>query len=181
MRTKFEFDFVTTATPDQVIELMTDFSSNRPHRWPAYSVKAYEVYRLGETEADIREGQDFPKLWATWHYDWSTAGTVTLTVVASDAMAAGSFMTLTATPTAEGGRSVHGVWEQTSKNLTGLMGVTTMRSSARGSCRRTTTRSRTACDLSAASASMPAATAELGLPGRRVPAVVLRASHPRRE
>jgi len=28
---------------------------------------------------------------------------------------------------------------------------------------------------------MPAATAELGLPGRRVPAVVLRASHPRRE
>ena len=69
----------------------------------------------------------FRKLWATWHYDWSTAGTVTLTVVASDAMAAGSFMTLTATPTAEGGRSVHGVWEQTSKNLTGLMGVTTMR------------------------------------------------------
>src|SRR4029079_1007611 len=40
---------------------MTDFSPNRPHRWPAYSVKAYEVYRLGETEADIREGQDFPK------------------------------------------------------------------------------------------------------------------------
>ena len=42
-------------------------------------------------------------------------------------MAAGSFVTLTATPTAEGGSSVHGVWEQTSKNLTGLMGVTTMR------------------------------------------------------
>ena len=101
MRTKFEFDFVTTATPDQVIELMTDFSPNRPHRWPASSVKAFEVYRLGETEADIREGQDFPKVWATWHYDWSTPGTVTLTVVASDAMAAGSFVTLTATPTAE--------------------------------------------------------------------------------
>ena len=72
MRTKFEFDFVTTATPDQVIELMTNFSPNRPHRWPASSVKAFEVYRLGETEADIREGQDFPKVWATWHYDWST-------------------------------------------------------------------------------------------------------------
>jgi hypothetical protein len=59
VRTKFEFDFVTTATPDQVIELMTDFSPNRPHRWPASSVKAFDVYRLGETEADIREGQDF--------------------------------------------------------------------------------------------------------------------------
>ena len=67
------------------------------------------MYHLGETEADIREGQDFPKLWATWHSDWSTPGTVTLTVVASDAMAAGGFMTLTATPTAEDGSSVHGV------------------------------------------------------------------------
>jgi len=65
VRTKFDFDFVTTATPDQVIELMTDFSPNRPHRWPASSVKAFEVYHLGETEADIREGRDFPKLWAT--------------------------------------------------------------------------------------------------------------------
>ncbi|MDT5236319.1 MAG: hypothetical protein QOF47_2306 [Mycobacterium sp.] len=52
---------------------------------------------------------------------------MTLTVAKSDAMEAGSFMTLTATPTAEGGSSVHGVWEQTSKNLIGLIGVTTMR------------------------------------------------------
>ncbi len=127
MRTKFEFDFVTTATPDQVIELMTDFSPNRPHRWPASSVKAFEVYHLGATEADIREGQDFPKLWAKWRYDWSTPGSVTLTVVESDAMQAGSFMTLTATPRAEGGSAVHGEWEQTSKNLIGLVGVTAMR------------------------------------------------------
>ena len=127
MRTKFEFDFVTTATPDQVIELMTDFSPNRPHRWPASSEKAFEVYHLGETEADIREGQDFPKLWATWHYDWSTPGTVTLTVIDSDALVTGSFMSLTATPTADGGSSVHAVWEQTSKNLIALIGVTAMR------------------------------------------------------
>jgi hypothetical protein len=128
VRTKFEFDFVTTATPEQVVELMTDFSPNRPHRWPASSVKAFEVYHVGDTEADIREGQDFPKLWATWHYDWSNPGSVTLTITESDALQAGGFMTLTATPpTAEGGSSVHGVWEQTSKNLTGLVGVTMMR------------------------------------------------------
>ena len=126
MHTKFEFDFVTTATPDQVVELMTDFSPNRPHRWPASSVKAFEVYHLGETVADIREGQDFPKLWATWHYDWSTPGTVTLTVTESDAMQAGGYMSLMATP-AEGGSAVHGEWEQTSKNLVGLAGVTAMR------------------------------------------------------
>ena len=127
MHTKFEFDFETTATPEQVIELMTDFSPNRPHRWPASSVKAFEVYHVGETEADIREGQDFPKLWATWHYDWSTPGSVTLTVTESDTLAPGGYMTLTATPRAEGGSAVHGKWEQTSKSLRGLMAVTMMR------------------------------------------------------
>lgn len=127
MRHKFEFDFVTTATPKQIIELMIDFSPNRPHRWPASSVKAFEVYHVGETEADIREGQDFPKVWATWHYDWSEPNSVTLTVVESKTQAPGSFMSLTATPRAEGGSAVHGVWEQTSKNLTGALGVAAMR------------------------------------------------------
>jgi hypothetical protein len=127
VHTKFEFDFITTATPEQVIELMTDFSPSRPHRWPASSVKAFEVYHLGETEADIREGQDFPKLWATWHYDWSTPGSVTLTVTDGGALDPGSYMTLTATPGAEGGSAVHGECEQTSKNLTALIGVTIMR------------------------------------------------------
>jgi hypothetical protein len=127
VRTKFEFDFETTATPDQVIELMTDFSPNRPHRWPASSQEAFQVHHLGETEADIREGQDFPKLWAGWHYDWSTPGTVTLTITESAALQPGGYMSLTATPTADGGSSVHVIWDQTSKNLTGLIAVTMMR------------------------------------------------------
>lgn len=127
MHTKFVFDFVTTATPGQVVELMTDFSPNRPHRWPASSVKAFEVYRSGETDADIREGQDFPKLWATWHYDWAMPGSVTLTVTDSDALAPGGYMTLTATPRTEGGSAVHGEWEQTSKSVRGLIAVTMMR------------------------------------------------------
>ena len=126
MRTKFEFDFVTTATPDQVIELMTDFSPDRPHRWPESSVKAFEVYQLSETAADIREGQDRPRLWATWHYDWSTPGSVTLTVTDSDALEPGGYMTLTASPR-DSGSAVHGEWEQTSKNRRGLLAVTMMR------------------------------------------------------
>lgn len=54
-------------------------------------------------------------------------GSVTLTVTDSDALEPGSYMTLTATRRAEGGSSVHGEWEQTSKNLTALIGVTMMR------------------------------------------------------
>jgi hypothetical protein len=48
---------------------MTDFSPNRPHRWPASSVKPFAVYHVGDTEANIPEGQDFPRLWGlTFHY-----------------------------------------------------------------------------------------------------------------
>ena len=127
MRTAFEFDFVTTATPDQVVELMTDFSVNRSRRWPASSQKAFEVYRVGDTDAEIREGQDFPKLWARWRYDWSQPGTVTLTIVAAEALQPGGFMSLTATPRPEGGSAVHAVWDQSSKNLQGLAAVLMMR------------------------------------------------------
>ncbi len=127
VQTRFEFDFVTTATPSQVIDVMTDFSPDRPDRWPALSAKAYEVYHVGETEADVREGQDFPKIWATWHYDWSKPHSVELSVVESNAQAPGSFMTLEAKPRPEGGSSVHGVWEQKSASLVGFIGVASMR------------------------------------------------------
>lgn len=126
MRTTFDFDFVTTATPDQVVELMTDFSPNRAHRWPASSVEAFEVYRIGETDADIREGQNFPKLWAKWHYDWSEPNSVVLTIVECDDLEPGGFMSLTAAPR-DGGSAVRGVWHQTSKSVRGLLAVTLMR------------------------------------------------------
>jgi len=77
-------------------------------------------------DADIREGQDFPKLWATWHYDWAEPNSVTLTIVESDDLEPGGFMSLTATPR-DGGSAVHGVWQQTSKSVRGLVAVTMMR------------------------------------------------------
>ena len=36
-------------------------------------------------------------------------------------------MTMTATPAAEGGSAVHAVWDQTSKNVSAMLGVATMR------------------------------------------------------
>lgn len=126
MRTAFEFDFVTTATPAQVVELMTDFSPKRGERWPAFSDDAFEVYRIGDTDADIREGQDFPKLWANWHYDWSEPNSVTLTITESDHLEAGGFMSLTAVPR-DGGSAVHVVWQQTSTSARGLFAVVMMR------------------------------------------------------
>jgi hypothetical protein len=127
VRTRFDFDFVTTASPAQVVELMTDFSASRSRRWPASSEAAFEVYRIGDTGAEIREGQDFPKLWARWLYDWSQPGTVTLTIVEAEALQPGGYMSLTATPRSAGGSAVHAVWDQSSRNLRGLVAVVTMR------------------------------------------------------
>jgi hypothetical protein len=127
VRTRFEFDFATTATPEQIVELMTDFSANRPHRWPASSKAAFEVYHIGKTDAEIREGQDFPKLWARWRYDWSEPGSVTLTIAEAEALQPGGFMSMTATPRPQGGSAVHAVWDQSSKNPRGLAAVAMMR------------------------------------------------------
>ena len=113
MPTRVEFDFHTTATPAQVVELLTDFSDARPDRWPALSRRWYEVYSVGATEADVREGQDKPPLWAREHYDWSTPGKVTWTVVDSSDLGTGSYVSLSARPGAAGGADVHGVWERT--------------------------------------------------------------------
>ena len=126
MRTTFEFDFETTATPAQVVELMTDFSPRRGERWPAFSDDAFEVYRVGDTDADIREGQNFPKLWAKWHYDWSEPNSVVLKIVESDDLQPGGFMSLAATPR-DGGSAVHAVWQQTSTSARGLLAVVMMR------------------------------------------------------
>jgi hypothetical protein len=63
MVTRIEFDFHTVATPDQVVGLLTDFSPDRPKIWPQLSERWFEVYSVGETSADVREGQDRPTLW----------------------------------------------------------------------------------------------------------------------
>ena len=119
MPTRFEFDFHTRATPEEVVGLLTDFSPDRPKRWPALSERWYEVYDVGVSTADVREGQEKPTLWAREAYDWSTPGTVTWTVTDSSDLAPGSFVTLAATPSPDGGSEVHCTWERSAKSVKG--------------------------------------------------------------
>ncbi|UGT52805.1 hypothetical protein [Nocardia asteroides] len=127
MRTAFEFDVHTAASPAQVVELLTDFSANRPNRWPALSARSYEVYSVGDTEAVVLEGQDFPKIYATWHYDWSTPGTVSMSVTESPHLAAGSYHVVTASAAPDGGTDVHGVWDNTARSRSAKVGLLMMR------------------------------------------------------
>ncbi|WP_336084823.1 hypothetical protein [Nocardia sp. SSK8] len=127
MRTSFEFDLRTTATPDQIVEVLTDFSATRPQRWPALSAGMYQVFSVGDTEAVVKEGQNFPKIYATWRYDWSTPGTVHMTVTDSPYLVTGSLHTVTATAEPGGGSLVHGVWDNTAKNGSAMFGLLMMR------------------------------------------------------
>jgi hypothetical protein len=117
MVTQVEFDLHTRATPAEVVEVLTDFSPARPRRWPALAERWYEVYDVGATTADVREGQDRPTLWAREKYDWSTPGTVIWTVVDSGDLAPGSFVRLSATARPDGGSDVHGTWKRSAKTL----------------------------------------------------------------
>lgn len=127
MVTRIEFDFHTKATPDQVVGLLTDFSPDRPKIWPQLSERWFEVYSVGETNADVREGQDNPTLWAREIYDWSTPGNVTWTVQESSDLAPGSFVSVTATAAAGGGSDVHGIWERGATTFKGRAILAVMR------------------------------------------------------
>jgi len=85
------------------------------------------VYSVGETEADVREGQDKPVMWAREHYDWSTPNKVTWTVTESEALAPGSYVSLATKPAAGGGSDVHVVWDRTGTNRTGNIAALMMR------------------------------------------------------
>src|SRR3954466_9030668 len=131
MTAHIEFDFHTRATPEEVVELLTDFSPDRPKRWPQLSERWYEVYEVGDTTADVREGQDKPSLWARERYEWSTPGTVTWTVVESSDLTPGSFFTIKATAAQDGGSDVHGTWERGATTFRGRTVLVLMRVAGR--------------------------------------------------
>lgn len=127
MRTRFEFDLHSLATPAQILELFTDFSANRPRRWPALSSRHYRVYDVGETTADVQEGQDLPPISARWVYDWSTPGLIRMHVVDSAHLAPGSLHELTIRPADDGGSDIHGLWDNTAIHPSARLGVGMMR------------------------------------------------------
>lgn len=127
MRTSFEFDLSTAATPDQIVEVLTDFSANRPNRWHALSADLFHVYSAGNAEAVVQEGQNLPKIYATWRYDWSEPGTVSMTVTDSPYLETGSYHSVTANAAPGGGSDVHGIWDNTAKNRSAKVALLMMR------------------------------------------------------
>ena len=66
------FDLDTRASPEQVLEAMTDFTERRLETWgKTLDPKIYEVRELGDTWAVAREGSPRSPYWVIVRYDWS--------------------------------------------------------------------------------------------------------------
>ncbi|XAS68741.1 hypothetical protein V3C33_05485 [Micrococcaceae bacterium Sec5.7] len=110
----------TSASPERVRAALLDFSERRPQIWPGIEPSLYEVYDVGETHADIKEGSRLPgsSLWAKEHYDWSATDTVTWTVRESNFCAPGSYVSATITGKSDGGSRIDIVWNRTPTTFT---------------------------------------------------------------
>ena len=116
---RVEFDAETPLPVEKVRAMLLDFSDRRPQVWPGLWEGAYEVYSVGETSAEIREGNKRPRVWARERYDWSKPGVVRWEVVESNFSAPGSYLEAHLSATASGGTKVHIVWDRTATSAMG--------------------------------------------------------------
>ena len=122
------FDLRTGASPEAVRAALLDFSERRPDLWPGLPRDQYEVYEVGDTWAEVREGYR-GIIWNRERYDWSQPDAVIWTAVASGFARPGKRVILHIDPREGGGARVHGSWEAVGTGVlgrvfVGLMGLT---------------------------------------------------------
>jgi len=120
---RVEMDVESAASPEQVRTALLDFTPRRTEIWPGITPALYEVYAVGETTADIKEGTKMPGgvFWAREHYDWSNPDIVTWTVMESNFCTPGSFVSAAIAERPGGGSRVHIVWNRTPTTFGGRM------------------------------------------------------------
>jgi polyketide cyclase/dehydrase/lipid transport protein len=120
--TRIDFDIRADVPPDAVREALLDFSERRPELWPGLPADQYEVYEVGETSAEIREGYR-GRIWVRERYDWSVPGTVRFTVVDSGFAKPGSYVVVDIEPAGRGGSTLHITWVRWGKGVFGKLFV----------------------------------------------------------
>jgi hypothetical protein len=113
-------DADTSASPERVINALTDFSQRRLELWPNIDRKYYNVSAVGEQSAEVTEGSKaFGGVWERAHYDWSHPGTVRIEVQDSNAFEPGSFWLYQVTPGPSGGSHVRMEFDRRPRNFKG--------------------------------------------------------------
>lgn len=122
---RVELDVETSLPPERVRATLLDFSERRPEIWPGIEPSLYEVYSVGESTADVKEGSKFPGMtfWAREHYDWSAPDTVRWTVAESNFCTPGSYVAATIRPRQGGGTRVHVEWNRSGATPAGKLAV----------------------------------------------------------
>lgn len=66
----------TPVPPERVLEAARDFSVRRAELWPDVHLEHFEVHELGDTFAEVTEGNPEPIgfIWERLPYDWSRPG-----------------------------------------------------------------------------------------------------------
>ena len=111
----------SSLSPEQVVHALTDFSDRRPSMWTGISPQHYQVFSVGETSADVREGTKRGPIdvWAREQYDWSTPNTVTWTVKESNFCTPGSYVRAEIRPRPGGGSIIRSTWDRTATSMSG--------------------------------------------------------------
>ena len=125
---RFVFDIRTPASPESIRAALLDFSARRPDLWPGLPADQYEVYEIGDTWAEVREGYRGP-IWWRERYDWAVPGRVHCTALDSGFGMPGSYVVWEIEPADGGGSRLHIIWDRRGKTLfgkvfVGLMAVT---------------------------------------------------------
>jgi hypothetical protein len=118
---RLEMETKTSLSPDQVVSALTDFSERRPKMWTGITPDYYEVYSVGNSSADVREGtkRGGVNVWAREAYDWSTPNTVSWTVQESNFCTPGSYVRAEISPLEGGGSRIKSTWERTPTSVSG--------------------------------------------------------------
>jgi len=126
----------TRLPPEQVLAMLTDFSSRRPQLWPTLAEDLYEVYDVGPASAEVREGSAGPvRMWERAHYDWSVPGRVRWTVLDSNYFAPGSYTEVIVGEGTGGGSQIQVESNRTGIGLIGKI-LTALVAASRGSILR---------------------------------------------
>jgi hypothetical protein len=112
----------TSLEPHLIREALLDFSKRRLEIWAeTLDPDRYAVHWLAATEAEVTEGNRWPRVWSRERYDWSDPRRITWTTQESNFCRPGSFIAMEIEPMDGGGSHVVVTWDRTSSNLRGLL------------------------------------------------------------
>jgi hypothetical protein len=94
----------TSAPSHYVLAALHDFGDRRARIWPNVTQGHFQVHDGEEASAHVTEELWPTGIWERCRYEWSQAGSITATVVESNALRSGSSYAMTLTPIDAGTR-----------------------------------------------------------------------------